>query len=143
MLDILGVNLINRIDLQDVIAIPKRDISEPELLFASSTSKHVYSQITHQFTEDISPALSPNSAKQKSSQSDDSIKVSNVRSVCDPQFKSASKLLSETSAKDTVQVNSGTNNLTNLLNSKPESVHANHQHSESLNILNTEPEEKS
>jgi hypothetical protein len=62
-----------------------------------------------------------------------------VRSVRDPQFKSASKLLSKKSAKDTVQVNSGTNNLTNLLNSKPESVHVNHQCSEPFNLSNAEP----
>jgi hypothetical protein len=109
----------NRSPNRDVNAIPKKDISQPEVLFVYSTSKPVNSQITHQFIEAVSPALSLNSAKQKSSQSDDSIKLSNVRSVRDPQFKSASKLLSEKSAKDTVQVNSGTNNLTNLLNSKP------------------------
>jgi hypothetical protein len=125
----------NRSPNRDVNAIPKKDISQPEVLFVSSTSKPVYIQITHQFIEAVSPALSLSSAKQKSSQSDDSIKVSNVRSV----RKSASKLLSEKSAKDTVQVNSGTNNLTNLLNSKPESVHVNHQCSEPFNLSNAEP----
>ncbi len=85
-----------------------RRLSQPEILFVSPTSKPVQSQTTPQPIEVASPALSPNSAKQKSFQFDDSIKVSYVRPVRDPQFNSALKVSSEKSAKDTVQVNSRT-----------------------------------
>ncbi len=54
----------------------------------SSTSKPVHTQITPQLIEDGSPTASPNSGKQKSAQSDDSIKVSNVRPVRDKPNRS-------------------------------------------------------
>jgi hypothetical protein len=92
---------------RDVNAIPKKDISQPEVLFVSSTSKPVYSQITHQFIEAVIPALSLNSAKQKSL-------CLMTRSKClmrgqcvTLNLNRASKLLSEKSAKDTVYIQKG------------------------------------
>ena len=94
----------NRSLNQDVNVFSIKDISQPEILLVSPTLKPVQNQTTPQSIEVASPALSPNSAKQKSFQFDDSIKVSNVRPVRDSQFNSPSKVSSEKSAKDTVQV---------------------------------------
>ncbi len=129
----------NRSLNQDVNVFSIKDISQPEILFVSPTLKPVQSQTTPQSIEVASPVLSPKSAKQKSFQFDDSIKVSNVRPARDPQFNPPSKVSSEKSTKDTVQVTSRTNTFTNLFNSRPENVHVNYQCLESVNLLNAKP----
>ncbi len=76
----------NRSLNQGVNVFSKKDVSQPETLFVSPTSKPVQSQTTSRPIEVASPALSSNCAKQTSFQFDDPIKVSNVRPVRDKRM---------------------------------------------------------